>query len=239
MLTYTPGETLGHRLDPRTKLAFQFGFAIAAVTTTEFRWVLLLTGVGIVSLWAGGLSVRRALRAYWVVLATLALVPILAGITLTAPYFDIERASSSLQAVSRIVPILLVSAVFVYTTPVRETRAAIQHTIPGRFGQLLGVSVALTVRFIPVVRRDVTQIREALTARGGETRPLRDRAERIAVLSTGRALSRAETLSVALQARCFAWNPTLPRLRFAPIDYPVLVTAGLLALVPLLSRYLL
>ena len=233
MLTYTPGETVAHRLDPRTKLAFQFGFAIAAFALLEWWWLGLLTACGVACLWVVGLSIRRALRAYWFVLVALSLVPIVAGLTVSPPWFDIDRALASLRAVARIVPILFVSAAFVHCTPIRETRAAIQRTIPGKFGQLLGVGVALTFRFIPVVRRDVTQVREAIAARGGDTRPVRERASRIALLSTSRALDRSDRLAVALQARCFAYNPTLPRLQFAWFDWPILALAVAFALTPL------
>ncbi len=239
MLRYTPGESLAHRLDPRSKLAFQFGFAIAAVAVIRIEWTLAMLILGTLSLWAAGLSVRGALRGYWIVLATLAIVPVIAGITLSYPFFDPARALGSAQAISRVVPVLLVSAAFVYSTPVRETRAAIQRTVPGKPGQLLGVAVSLTVRFIPLVRRDVLQVREAITARGGDSRSVRDRAGRIAVLSTARALSRSERLSLALQARCFAWNPTLPKLRFRVVDYVVTLFALVLALSPFGIRLIL
>lgn len=239
MLQYTPGNTLAHQLDPRSKLAFQFGFAIAAVAIVRIEWTAFMFVLGMSSLWFAGLSLRSAVRGYWIVLATLALVPVIAGITLSAPFFDVESAFGSAQAVSRVIPVLLVSAAFVYSTPVRDTRAAIQRTVPGKFGQLLGVAVSLTVRFLPLVRRDVLQVREAIAARGGDSRSVRDRAGRIAVLSTARALSRSERLSVALQARCFAWNPTLPRLRFRLADYLITALALILALAPLASRVVL
>ncbi|MFB6233251.1 MAG: energy-coupling factor transporter transmembrane protein EcfT, partial [Haloarculaceae archaeon] len=43
----------------------------------------------------------------------------------------------------------------------------------------------------------------------------------------------ADRLAVALRARCFAYNPTLPPLSFSRIDYPVLGLAAALALSPL------
>lgn len=230
MLQYHPGESIAHRLDPRSKLAFQFGFALFAFASTDPRWLAAAFVIGVCCLWVGGLSLRRALQAYWLVLVLFGAVILLAGITVGSPWFQIERARDSALAVGRVIPILLVSAAFVHTTPIRETRAAIQRTVPGKFGQLLGVGVGLTFRFLPVIRRDVTTIREALQARGGDRRPLHDRAGRLALLSTERALSRADTLSVALQARCFAWNPTLPTLRFHRVDYAVLLTAAVLAL---------
>jgi len=234
MLTYTPGETLAHRLDPRAKLAFQFGFAVAVFAGPAVPWVPAMLVLGVGCLVVARLPVWRALRAYWVVLLVLSLGPVIAAVTLGPPWIRVDRSLDSLRSVSRVVPVLLVSAAFIHSTPVRDTRAAIQRTVPGRPGQLLGVGVALTFRFIPVVREDLRRIREAIAVRGGEKRSIRDRARRITGLAVARSLSRADRLSVALQARCFAWNPTLPRLRFAPADYAVLALAAGLALSPLL-----
>jgi biotin transport system permease protein len=234
MLTYTPGETPVHRLDPRAKLAFQVGFAIAAFAASSLLALAGMFALGVACSIAAGLSPVRALRAYWLVLVVLALGPVIGGLTFGPPWFRVEGALTSLWSVARIVPVLFVSAAFVHATPVRDTRAAIQHTVPGRFGQLLGVGIALTFRFVPVVRADVGRIREAIAARGGERRPWRDRASRLATLSLVRALQRADSLSVALRARCFSYNPTLPDLRFSPVDYLVVAFGAGLAGTPLL-----
>jgi biotin transport system permease protein len=236
MLAYTPGETIVHRLDPRSKILFQIGFAIAAFARPTWPWLGAVTLLGVCCVLLAGLSIRRALRAYWFVLLVLALGPVLAAVTLGSPWLRVEPALDSLRSVARVVPVLFVSAAFIYSTPVRETRGAIPHSIPGRVGQLLGVGVALTVRFIPVVRRDLHNIRSAIAVRGGDSRSVRDRAGRISTLSVVRALDHADRLSLALQARCFAWNPTLPKLEFTRIDYPVLACSLLLALTPLLWR---
>lgn len=233
MLTYEPGETLAHRLDPRSKIAFQLGFAIAAFAASSLAWLAGVFVVALGCLVAARLSVFRVVRAYWFVLAVLSVGPFLGGFVLGPPWFRIEEALVSLRSVARVVPVVLVSGAFVYSTPVRDTRAAIQHTVPGRFGQLLGVGVGLTFRVLPIVRADVTRIRDAIRARGGETRSARDRATRIATLSLARTLRRADRLSVALRARCFAWNPTLPPLSLSRLDYPVVLAGVVLALSPL------
>jgi len=113
---------------------------------------------------------------------------------------------------------------------VRDSRAAIQRTIPGKPGQLLGIGVALVFRFLPVLQGDLRTIREAMAARLGTERSAVDRASTIGILGLTRAFDRADRLSLALQARCFAWNPTLPPLSFSYIDYPVLVIAVALSL---------
>jgi len=234
MLRYTPGETLAHRLDPRTKLCFQAGFAIAVFARATLPWLAAMTAVALLSLAVAGASLRRTLRAYRFVLLVLALGPVVGALTLGPPWIDPDRAAGSALAVARVVPVLLVSGAYVHATPVRDTRAAIQRTVPGRVGRLLGVGMALTFRFVPVVRADVRRVRDAMLARGGAERPFRDRASRIATLSVVRALERRDRLALALRARCFAWNPTLPRLAFGRRDYPVLAVAVVLGLTPLL-----
>ncbi|MXR53169.1 energy-coupling factor transporter transmembrane protein EcfT [Halovenus sp. WSH3] len=234
MLTYSPGDSPIHRLDPRSKLCFQFGFAIAALFSSGPRLAALFV-VAALAVSVTGLSPLRALWSYRVVLVVLAIAPLIAGFTPGPPWFRLDRAAESLRAVARVVPILLLSAAYIRATPVRETRAAIQRTIPGRAGQLLGTGVALTIRFVPVLREDVREVRDAIAARGGDRRPVHERAGRLVPLSIRRALARSDELAVALEARCFAWNPTLPRLQFSRPDYLVVGAAVVLTVSPLVS----
>lgn len=234
MLRYGAGDTLAHRLDPRTKLLFQFGLAIAAAARPTPAWVLGLTLVGALTLLAGRVSPLVVGRAYRVVLVVLAAGPLLAGVALGPPWFRVEPAIDSVWAVGRVVPVLLVSAVYVRTTPVRETRAAIQWLLPGRIGRVLGVGVSLLFRLLPAISRDVRTVQEAMAARLGSERSVFDRARRIGVRSLQQSFLRADRLALALRARCFAWNPTLPPLSFARTDYPVLAMGVTLGLSPLL-----
>jgi len=230
MLTYTPGDTVVHRLDPRTKLGFQFAFALVAFSAATLPQLAGVFGVGLTALYLAGSSLRAVLRAYWFVLAVLALGPLLAGLTVGSPWFRVDPAVVSVRSVVRIVPILFVSVAYVTATPIRETRAAIQHTIPGRAGRLFGVGVALTFRYVPVMRADLRRVVDAIAARGGDTRSIGERAKLIVTLTLVRAFRRSDQLAIALQARCFAWNPTLPRLRFGRRDVPVwMLSAGFVA----------
>ena len=232
MLTYTPGETVVHRLDPRTKLGFQFAFALVAFSASTLPQGVGLFVVAVGALLLAGGSIRGVLQAYWFVLLVLALGPPIAGLTLGAPWFRVGPAVDSARSVVRIVPILFVSAAYITATPIRATRAAIQKTVPGRPGQLLGVGVALTFRHVPVLSADLGRVRDGLAARGGDTASVHVRARRIVTLTLVRAFRRSDQLAVALQARCFAWNPTLPRLRFGRLDLVVwLLSAVLVAVV--------
>ncbi|ELY86824.1 energy-coupling factor transporter transmembrane component T family protein [Natrinema altunense] len=229
MLTYEPDDTFAHRLDPRTKLAVQIGFAATALAHPTPRALLVLSALTGVVMAGAGVSLRRTLAAYRFALLVLALAPVLSGATLGAPWFDRAAATASGLASYRVLLVLLVSAAYVRSTPVRDSRAAIQRTIPGKPGQLLGIGVALVFRFLPVLRGDLRTIREAMAARLGTERGAVDRVSTIGMLGLSRAFDRADRLSLALQARCFAWNPTLPPLAFSRADYPVLAVAVVLA----------
>lgn len=235
MLTYRPGNTPAHRLDPRSKLTVQVGFAVAVFGTIDPYNLALLALVPLGALAATRLSPFAVVRSYSILLVVLALGPVLAVVRVGPPWIAPERAVPAFLSVSRVALVLFVSSAYIVSTPVRDSRAAVQRLIPGRLGQLLGVGVGLTLRFLPLVGSDIAQIRMAIRARGGETRSLVDRVQRITLVGTRRAFGRADHLSLALRARCFAWNPTLPALCFRRRDYVVTALGVGLACLPLLS----
>lgn len=228
VLAYEPDDTPAHALDARAKLVFQMGFALAAFANPTATWLGALAVVAAAALALARLSPLRVARAYWFVFVLLASSPLVAAASLTRPWLRPEAAVEPTLAVARVALVLFVGAAYVRTTPVRATRAAIQRHVPGRVGVLLGVGVALTFRFIPVFRRDLVAVREAMRARLGDRRSVTDRARRLGITGLARAFTRADRLTLALQARCFAWNPTLPDQRFRARDH--LVAAGGVAL---------
>lgn len=235
MLRYEPGETVAHGLDPRAKLCFQGGFAIAALAATGTTWLVAVYAVAGLALLGARLSPVRVVRTYRVVFVILALAPVLAGLALGPPWLRVEPALASLFAVARIPPVVAVSAAYIRTTPVRETRTAVQRLVPGRLGTALGIGVSLVFRFFPLLVDDLRTIQAAIRARGGERRSVRERARMMVVRGLDRTLARADRLTLALRARCFAWNPTLPALRFRRRDYVVTALGAGLACLPLVS----
>ncbi|GAA0667991.1 energy-coupling factor transporter transmembrane protein EcfT [Natronoarchaeum mannanilyticum] len=234
MLAYEPGDSPAHRLDPRTKLAAQFGFAIAAFGHGGPEALALLTAVALAAPASAGLSPFRALAAFRFVLVILLVAPLVAAATLGPPWLDVSAGAASALASYRVLLVLLVSAAYVASTPARDSRTAIQWLLPGRIGVTLGVGVGLVFRFFPVLLSDLRSIRDAMAARGGDRGSFVERARRIGVRGVDRTFRRADRLAVALQARCFAWNPTLPTLSFGTRDAPVLALAVGLAISPLL-----
>lgn len=222
------------RLDPRSKLAVQAGFALAAFGWTDPAAPVVLTAVAGLALAAARLSPVAALAGYRLPLAMLAVAPVVAAATLGPPWLDPGAGLAAAVASYRVALVLLVGAAYVRATPVPATRAAFEWAVPGRPGRLLGVGVAVVLRFLPVLRADLGRTRAASRARLGDRRPLADRMGTVAAGGLRRALGRADRLALALRARCLAWNPTPPALGLSRRDYPVLAVAGLLAATPLL-----
>lgn len=222
-LAYRPGDSFAHRLDPRSKLLFQVAFAAAAFAHTTPRGLLTLSAVVGVVLLVSRVPVRETLYEYRFALPFLVGGPFLSALTLGPPWIQVEEGIDTALASYRVLLVLLVSAAYLQTTPVRDSRAAIQRLIPGKAGQLLGMGVGFVFRFFPVLQADLRRIRDASAARLGDQRGLVERIQLVGTAGLARALGRADRFSLALRARCFAWNPTLPLLSFSRADVPVFV----------------
>lgn len=229
MLRYEPGDTLAHRFDPRTKLLVQVGFVAAAFAHTTPRGLVALTGAALVLLAAAGLRPWRVVWGYRYALPVLVVAPLVAGAQLSPPGLDAGAVYETGLASYRVLLVLAVSGFYVATTAARESRAAVQRTVPGRTGQFLGLGVGLVFRFLPVLRRDLLRSRAAMRARLGGERPVRERMGILAASGLNRAFARADTLGLAMRARCLAWNPTLPPLSFSRWDLPGGAAAAALA----------
>jgi biotin transport system permease protein len=240
MLVFRHGTSIAHRLDPRTKLLVQAGFAAAAFAYTTPRGLILLTGLTLLTLLAAEIDPREAIWAYRFILPFLVVGPIVAAATLGPPWFRPAAAIGPALASYRVLLVVLVGAAYVRTTPVRDTQAAIVRLLPGKPGRVLGLGIGLVFRFLPVVRRDLLTIRDAMAARLGSERPVHERMQLLTTTGLVRAFGRADRLALALQARCLAWNPTLPAICFTRRDVvPLLLGAALVvaAVVPLVPGY--
>lgn len=228
-LAYRPGDGVLHGLDPRAKLALQVGFAAAAFAHTTPPGLAAMTPLAVAAPLLAGASLVSSLREFTVALPFLLLAPVAAGLTLGEPWLRPGPAFHAALASYRVVLLLLVASAYVYSTPVRESRAAVRWLLPGRLGQFAGVGVALVFRFLPVLQADLGNRRNAVNARLGSERPLRERMRLVGLGGLQRALERADRLAVALRARCFAWNPTAPPLAFTGRDWVATVCGVALA----------
>lgn len=227
---YHQGDSLVHRLDPRTKLAIQIAFVAAAYAHTEPIPLTILSGVTAAALWLADLRVRAVLSDLRYLIAFLAMAPVLAGAQLGSPWIDPLAAVDSGLSAYRVLLIVVLSLGLVRTTAPREARAAITSLIPGRFGRGLGTGVGLVFRFLPLLRVEALRTRDAMRTRLAERRPLHERIQLLVIVVFARMLQRADRVTLGLRARCLAWNPTSPGLTFTLLDLPAGVVAATLLL---------
>lgn len=230
MIGYAEDDTVVHRLDPRTKLFVQAALAVAAFAHTSPRGLVALSAVVVGVCWLSATPLARSLRSYRAFLPFLVAGPLVEGATLGSPWFVPADAATPALASYRVLLLLLVSTAYLRTTRVRESRVAVQSLLPGRVGVVLGAGVGFVLRFLPLLRHDLATIRAAMDARLGSERSLRERIRLIGVTGLRRVFARADRFALALQARCFAWNPTLPRLDPTWRDGPA-VAVGVVLLV--------
>jgi biotin transport system permease protein len=221
--------SLLRQFDPRVKLGCQAAIALAAFSHTTPRGLAVVTAIVVLALAAERASPLALLRPYVFVAPFLLAGPLFAAVELGAPWFRPAAAIPPALASYRSVLLLALGALYVRSTPVRESEAAIQHLVPGRFGRLLGVALGLVLRFLPLVRRELMTTRDAIRARLGDERPLHERIQLLLTTTLARTFGRADRLSLALRARCLSWNPTLPPLQLSRRDIPVIVLTVVLA----------
>ncbi|MFB6194764.1 MAG: energy-coupling factor transporter transmembrane protein EcfT [Haloplanus sp.] len=223
-LTYAAGDTPVHRLDPRTKLFVQAAVAVAAFAHTTPRGLLVLSAFAVGVCRLAATPILSSLRSYRAFLPFLVAGPVVEAATLGAPWVVPADAVTPALASYRVILLLLVSTTYIRTTRVRESRVAIQRLVPGRPGVVLGAGVGFVLRFLPLLRDDLSTIRGAMDARLGSERSLYERIRLVGVTGLRRVFRRADRFALALQARCFAWNPTLPALDPTWRDVPAVLT---------------
>lgn len=228
MFRYVPGTTVAHRLDPRTKLALQGGFVAAAYAHTEPVPLVILSVITLGFLVLADMHPSSTLYQLRYVIVFLAIAPILGALQLGTPWIDPQGAVEPGLASYRVLLIVTLGTIYLRTTSIRTSQAAVQWLLPGKLGRLLGIGVGLVVRFLPLLQADIRRVRQAMGMRQGDALPFRRRVRLMAVVVLERALQRADRLAVALRMRCLAWNSTLPSLSFSRIDAPALLGAALL-----------
>jgi biotin transport system permease protein len=206
---YVPGTSSVHRTPAGLKLALLAALSVAMFATARLELVAVaLLLVLIAGLWVARLP-RRALasqvRPVWVWLVGLFGYHLL----VTGPLVGAV-------AVLRLLTLVVAAAVVTATTRVTELVAVVEWlTSPLRvFGvrpARIGLVIAMTLRFIPLVADRAARIREAHAARGGE----RVRLAMVVPLLV-QVLRLATTVGEALDARGAGDVPA----RRAPIESP-------------------
>ena len=251
---FFPGDTIAHRLDPRTKLLLVVLFIVALFQAKGWVAYGILTLTVAVCMTVSHISARNIFKGLKPMIFILALTGVLnifyTGGTPILPGWIItwEGIARAIQMVLRIVLLITGTFLLTYTTspialtdglelllnPLKKLRFPVHE---------MTIMMSMALRFIPTLIEETDKIMSAQKARGAdfETGSLMDRAKALLPVLVPlfvSAFRRADELAVAMESRCYHGGEGRTRMKqliFQGRDYialslGVLLLAGIIYL---------
>ena len=256
---YFPGDSLAHRLDPRTKLLATVLYIMAIFLAKGVIAYALLIATLIVSVRISGVGARALFRGMKPVLFIIAFTAVLnlfytPGTPLVQFWiFRITRegVTTAVAMLLRITLLIMGTFLLTYTTsPIHLTDGLESLLDPlKRIGvpvHELAMMMSIALRFIPTLIEETDKIMSAQRARGAdfETGSLLRRAKALIPLLVPlfvSAFRRADELATAMECRCYhggEGRTKLHVLRYEPRDYLALAFyAALCAAMAVLKKF--
>lgn len=216
---FFPGDTIVHRLDPRTKLLWVILYIVAlfnAYDWTSYALVLAVTAACIAASKIRPATILRGLKPLILVIALTAVLnifytdgtPVLPGWIITW-----EGIKKAFLLVLRIMMLISGTFLLTYTT----SPIALTDGMELLFGPLkklkvpvheMAMMMSMALRFIPTLTEETDKIMSAQKARGAdfETGSLLQRAKALLPILVPlfvSAFRRADELAVAMESRCY------------------------------------
>ncbi|MGM9542278.1 MAG: energy-coupling factor transporter transmembrane component T family protein [Candidatus Limivicinus sp.] len=244
---FFPGDTIAHRLDPRTKLLLVVLFIVALFQAKGWVAYGVLTLTVAVCMTVSHISARNIFKGLKPMIFILALTGVLnifyTGGTPILPGWIItwEGIARAIQMVLRIVLLITGTFLLTYTTspialtdglelllnPLKKLRFPVHE---------MTIMMSMALRFIPTLIEETDKIMSAQKARGAdfETGSLMDRAKALLPVLVPlfvSAFRRADELAVAMESRCYHGGEGRTRMKqliFQGRDYIALALGILL-----------
>ena len=158
---YIPGDTWLHRMGAALKFALLVVFIIAvtALPTQPWHSFAALVFVLVLYVWA-----RIPARVAW-----RQLVPLLPVLLFLSVFMVWQNGvQSALTLLTGLLATIAAANLLTLTTPVEELLAALDRALApfGRTGELISLTIALTIRLIPLTLATANEVLEARKARG-------------------------------------------------------------------------
>ncbi|MBR1842388.1 MAG: energy-coupling factor transporter transmembrane protein EcfT [Oscillospiraceae bacterium] len=245
---YFPGDTLIHRLDPRTKILVVILYIIALFVSTSYITYGIMAAILIAEVAIARIKPSTLLKSVRPILFIIILTVVLnAFYTPGEPIFSVwiftltrEGLRTALFMAARLILLVMSSFMLTYTTsPIMLTDGLESLLSPlkklGAPVHELAMMMSIALRFIPTLIEETQKIMSAQKARGAEfdTGGIIDKAKALLPILVPLFISsfrRADELAVAMEARCYhggEGRTKLHELRFKGIDYAALAIMAL------------
>lgn len=253
---FIPGESLLHRLDPRTKIGIVLAgswIALAAVNWQGYSLTFACVAAGILGSGFKSAIFYRVLKPFWLILALTFLLQVfltpgnplffLAGLRITA-----EGLAAGGQIFFRLSALIIVAALLTLTTPPIKLTAGLEAIFAplrklGLPAHEIAMMMSIALRFVPTLFIEAQLLVKAQRSRGaGMTGGFLARAGYLLPLLVplfARVIRRAEELGEAMEARCYrpgANRTRLFSLMFGRADYITLGVSAVSLLAALFFR---
>lgn len=257
---YFPGNTVVHRLDPRTKLLLVIIYMVALFTAKWFVSYGLVLIFLLTAAWISRVRPSAMLKGLKPLLIIILLTGFLnifytTGGTLLVEWKFIHIYSKGLETaffmIARIVMLIAGTFLLTYTTsPIALTDGLELLLSPLKKIKLpvheLSMMMCIALRFIPTLIEETDKIISAQKARGAdfESGNLLRRAKALIPILVPLFISafrRADELAVAMECRCYhggEGRTRMKQLRFAPRDGAALALGALLVAAVIVLRNL-
>ncbi|MGX8693128.1 MAG: energy-coupling factor transporter transmembrane component T family protein [Clostridia bacterium] len=253
---YFPGDTIVHRLDPRTKIVLLVVYIVAlfqAVGWWSYALVLTVTALTMILGRITPKNIFKGLKPMLFIIALTALLnifytqgtPIVEGWIVTW-----EGISRSVQMILRIVLLIAGTFLLTYTTspialtdglekllnPLKKIRVPVHE---------MTLMMSMALRFIPTLIEETDKIMSAQKARGAdfETGSLMQRAKALLPILVPlfvSAFRRADELAVAMESRCYhggEGRTRMKQMKLQGIDYAAFAFGALFLAAVIVLRH--
>ncbi len=247
---YYPGNSLIHKLDPRTKILSTLIYIIAvfmADATTSYTAVIAFLFAIIALSRLPFILVLKSIKPLWIIIMLTLAIHIFTGqgeVLWSWEYFTVTRdgLAMGIKMSLRLVLLLMISSVLTFTTsPIVLTDGI--EAILNPFKKIgvpaheLAMMMTIALRFIPTLLEETDRIMKAQTARGADfaSGNIIRRAKNMLPILVPLFISafrRADELAVAMEARCYRGGEG--RTRMHELSYQMrdkMAAAGMAALI--------
>lgn len=234
---FETGNSLCHRLDPRTKQLLLIGLSLASLGGSV-TFLSAISSVLLGCIWQAGLRLSRLFRAIRLFLFFLLFIFLVRTISFSDGWMPAlpspEQIGSALIVCWRLLLVVLMCLLLMATTKTTALRAALiwlLAPLPLVNERACATMVGLLMRFLPLILLQAAETGDALRARGIDQRrnPLK-RLTATAIPLFRQVFLRADELVDTMQARCYSDQRTLPSLRFSRLDLWAALLTAILAL---------
>ncbi|MFD1039127.1 energy-coupling factor transporter transmembrane component T family protein [Virgibacillus byunsanensis] len=234
---YVPGESLVHRLDPRTKITIIFFFVFIVFFANSAWSYGFITAFALASMFTTRIPIRyiiKGLTPVWFLIIFTFILHLFVTRegTVVFDYWIFEFYSGGIVqgfAISMrfFLLILVTSLLTLTTTPIEITDAIEDMLHPLKKVKFpvheLALMMSISLRFIPTLMQETEKISRAQASRGVDfkTGPIKERVKAVVPLLVPlfvSAFKRAEELAMAMEARGYQGGEGRTKLRELKIE---------------------